>query len=340
MKKKTVLKPGSVYLALSVLGLVLLYAGGLFGLFSGNIMRYLLQIYLYTVLGEAWNLLSGFAGMTSLGQQLYIGLAGYTVAVVSGRWNIPMIGCLLAGALVSVLSALVLSRVLFRMKGMYFAIGTWVAAEAVQMAFLGWKFVNQGGGMTVNLVPYPPIGKLYLTALTLCAVSILLIGQLLNTRLGLALKTMRDDPTAASSIGVNLPRTRLIIYLLAALLTSLSGGLFFINKGMIYPDSGFGVSWTVSAVFICIIGGTGTVSGPLAGSCVYVLLREFLAHYPGWSNIMLGIITIVVILFLPEGIIGTLKHSRLLRKTVSYRPVPAAEAPCDTPRKGEDHEHF
>ena len=292
--------------AMLAAGAGVMAALGLGGLLSGNIMRYLLQIFLYIVLGEAWNLLSGFAGMTSLGQQLYVGLAGYTLAVAADYWKLPLPVCLLCGVLVCLGAAAALSCLLFRIQGMYFAIATWVAAEAVQKLFFSWKYVNQGGGMTINLSPYPGTAQIYAMALLLCAGTILLLGVILRSRMGFSLMCMRDDVKAAAAIGIHVRRVKLIIYLAAAMLSGLAGAVFFISKGVIYPDSGFSVSWTVSAVFICIIGRTGTVAGPVAGAVIYVLLREYLAHYAGWSNIILGAVTILVILFLPKGLAGAI----------------------------------
>ena len=134
--------------------------------------------------------------------------------------------------------------------------------------------------------------------------------MLLRSRTGLALMSIRDDVVTAESIGIDIRRKKLISFVTSAVMTSLVGGLFFINKGTIYPDSGFSISWTISTVFIVIIGGSGTVGGPIIGAIIYVLLNEYLAHYPGWSNILLGLITILVILFLPEGILGTLEKKR------------------------------
>lgn len=285
-----------------------LYVLGAMKVFSTNAMRYLLQIYLYIALGQAWNLLSGFSGMTSLGQQLYVGLAGYAVAVVTATCKGPLWLGVAAGAAVAMAGALLMSRVLFRMQGMYFAIATWVAAEAMEKVFLNWKFVNQGSGMTVKLSPYPKTNQVYLMALAVCVVSILIVCLVLRSRMGLGLMAMRDDPGAAAVTGISLSRMKLAVYVLAALISALAGAVFFVNKGTIYPDSGFSSGWTVSAVFICIIGGTGTVAGPVAGAVLYVLLREFLAHYPGWSNIMLGLITLLVIFFLPNGIVGAIQR--------------------------------
>ena len=312
---------GSLLLALLC---VFLYAAGLTRMFSSNVMRYLLQIFLYISLGEAWNLLGGFAGMTSLGQQLYVGLAGYSVAVVTSLWRLPFFLGILLGVIVSMIVAALLSPVFFRMKGMYFAIATWIAAEAAQKIFLDWKFVGQGAGMTIRIVPYPDVFRLYVMGLTLCIAVLVLLSKLLRSKMGLGLMAMRDHPTAASTIGVNLFRTRFMVYEISVVLTALTGAVFFINKGVIYPESGFSISWTVSAVFIGIIGGTGTVEGPVIGAVIYVLLQEFLAHYPGWSNIMLGVTTILVICFMPGGIAR--KIPDLVRGLKSLRGKKAGKA--------------
>jgi len=291
------------------------YALGLSGLLSSNAMRYLIQIFLYIALGEAWNLLSGYAGMTSLGQQLYVGIAGYAVAVATAIFRQPLPVGLLGAALVTAAVSLLLFVILYKMQGMYFAIATWVAAEAAEKIVLNWKFVGQGSGMTIRLSPYPTTGQIYLIALTVCCLTLVLVYLTVHSKLGMGLRAMRDEPVAAAAIGINLMKNRLIVYTLSALISAMAGGVFFLNKGTIYPDSGFSIGWTVSVVFICIIGGTGTITGPVAGAVLYVLLREYLAHYPGWSNIMLGIITLLVIFFLPDGIVGSLRKWMHKRET-------------------------
>ena len=321
MKQKRFRKPTGIRALFVNGGLVfLLFAGlaiaGISGVLSNNVMRYLMQIFLYISLGEAWNLLSGFGGMTSLGQQLFVGLAGYSVAIATSLWKLPFSLGIAMGVIVSVIVAALLSPMLFRMKGMYFAIATWIAAEAAQKIFLDWKYVAQGAGMTIRIIPYPDIFRLYELSLILCVIVLLIIAGLLRSRLGLGLMAMRDNAQASATIGINLFRIRFIVYEIAAMLTALTGAVFFINKGVIYPESGFSVSWTVSVVFICVIGGTGTIAGPVIGAIIYVLLQEFLAHYPGWSNVMLGLITILVIRFMPGGIIRSLLKLKknLLRK--------------------------
>lgn len=287
---------------------LLFFAAGALRLLPYNAMRYLLRIFLYITLGEMWNLLSGFTGMTSLGQQAFIGIAGYTICVTSKYWGMPLGLGLLLAVIIGAIVALGLSFILFRMRGMYFAIATWVIAEALCVWFKSWSFVNMGGGMSVKASPYPRTPVIYLMSLILCAAALAVVYFLLRSKSGLGLTAMRDDLSAASSVGVNVFKSRLIVYIVAAVFCSLAGAIFFIYKGTIYPDSGFDIHWTVALVFIVIVGGVGTVSGPIVGAVIYVFLDEFLAHFPGWSNIILGAVAILVILFLPAGIMGTLQE--------------------------------
>ncbi len=298
---------GVPMLIVCIVIIVALYVCGFTGLFSSNLMRYLMNIFLYITMGEMWNLLSGFTGMTSLGNQTFIGLAGFSVAVMTSTYNMSIWLGILVALAISAVVAFLLSFVLFRMRGMYFAIATWVISEAICTWFLSWKYVNQGGGMSIKARPYPKTPEIYLMALTLCVIAMIVVYVLLRTKTGLGLTAMRDDADAASSVGVNIFKSKLLVYVIAAAFTGLAGAVFFINKGTIYPNSGFDISWTVSMVFIVIIGGIGTVSGPIVGAIIYVLLSEVLAKLPGWSNIILGAIAILVIIFLPDGIMGTLQ---------------------------------
>ncbi len=304
-KNKGVIKL-CVYTAIFLICLL----SGFGGVLSNNLMRYLFKIFLYITLGEMWNLMSGFAGMTSLGQQAFIGLAGYSVAVMTTVYKLNFYFGIGVGAVVGVLGAALLAVLLLHIGGMYFSIATWVAAEALGTFFSGWKYVGQGAGMNITISPYPKMSELYILALILCAASLGVTYLLLRSDTGLGLTAMRDDISAAASLGVNIEKNKFIVYLTAAFFTSLAGAVFFINKGTIYPDSGFDISWTISMVFIVIIGGAGTMEGPVIGSVIYVLLYEYLAHFPGWSNIILGLISILVILFMPKGIAGFLRNFR------------------------------
>lgn len=304
--------PRIIIIAVVVLLYVMYFVG------SGNSLRILLNIALYCTLGQMWNLMSGYTGMTSLGQQVFIGLAGYSVAVVTATYRLPFWVGLLVGALVSAIMAFLLSKILFRMSGMYFAIATWVTAEALKILFKSWSYVKMGAGMTIKASPYPKTKEIYLMAITLAIISIVIVYIILNSRIGLGLTAMRDDSSAAASAGVNISGLKLFCFVVSAAITGVTGGLFYLNQGAIFPDGGFGNAWTVAAVFIVIIGGIGTMTGPVVGAIVYVLLNEYLASWPGWSMVILGAIAIAVIMGLPNGIVGTLER-KLNREFLSAR---------------------
>lgn len=303
-QKKFALSP-SLIVTIVVLALLYILAGT--GVFSSNTVRILLSMCLYCAMGTMWNLMSGHCGLTSLGQQSFIGLAGYTLAVMTAYYSLPYWMAIIVGAVLAGLLALGLSLVFFRMRGMYFAVATWITAEALKTIFTSWTFVKQGAGMTVKLRPYPSTTEIFFLALSLAIAATLVVHFLLQSRTGLGLSAMGNDADAASSVGVNIFKSKLICFVLSGAITGIAGVIFYMNKGSIFPDGGFGIDWTVSIVFIVIIGGVGTAAGPIVGSIIYVLLYEFLSKYPGWSNVILGIIAIVVIVVMPDGIIGTLQ---------------------------------
>lgn len=310
MKKSetSVRKPVKVFggwplLIVCIVIVAALVAVAFFG--SKNALRILTKTFLYCTMAVMWNLMSGYTGMTSLGQQAFIGVAGYSMAVMTTTYLASYWIGLLVGGAIGALLALILSVILFRMRGMYFAVATWVIAEALKTFFLSWKYVNQGGGMAVTGRPDRQV--IYLVALAICVAALVVVYVLLNSKIGLGLTAMRDDADAASSVGVNIFKSKLLCFVIAGLFTALAGGWYFLNNVSIYPASGYGNSWTVAVVFIVIIGGIGTMAGPIVGSVVYIALAEILADYPGWSNIILGLIAILVILFLPDGILGTLQ---------------------------------
>ena len=305
-RKPVKILDGLPMLIICIVVFAVLLIMGVFRIFDNNIMRYLFKIFLYITLGTMWNLMSGFTGMTSLGQQVFVGIAGYSVAVMTSTYKMSMWMGILVGAVIAVIFAFLLSFVLFRMRGMYFAVATWLVAEAVRLWFNSWKFVKQGAGMTVPTKQIPKINELYIYALILCVLALVVVYLLLRTKTGLGLTAMRDDADAASSVGVNIFKSKLLCYIICSLFIALAGALFALQKGSVFPTSFFSIDWTVAMVFITIIGGVGTMAGPILGGIIYVVLSEILAHFPGWSNIILGAIAIIVIIFLPKGIMGTL----------------------------------
>jgi branched-chain amino acid transport system permease protein len=274
--------------------------------------RYIVNVFLlicvHTALASMWNLLAGYSGMISLGQQMFIGLGGYTLAVLSVYYQVPVFLAAFIGGVISLLLALTISLPIFRMKGVYFAIGTWVIAEALGICFSNWGYVRYGMGMFIQPAYKLSMSVTYYAALVLSAGSVAIIYGILRSKLGLGLMAIRDDDMASEALGVNIFRCKLTCFLIGAFITGMTAGVLYLNTIFIQPFEAFGIGWTVKLLFIVIIGGIGTIEGPILGAILFVILQQYLSEYVGYNMIILGAITIAVILVAPKGIMGTLQE--------------------------------
>jgi len=278
-------------------------------------LRLLSEIYAYVALASLWNLLAGYAGLVSVGQQAYVGLGGYVLfasAILVGLH--PLLAVPLAGAVAAVV-ALPVAGLLFRLRGHYFAIGTWVVAEVFRL--IASQISTLGGGSGISLPSGIVIAMastrqlreflMYWIALALVVVVLGAIVLLLRSRCGLALTAIRDNELAARSNGVDVIRTKLVVYVITAFGTAMVGALIFLQKLRISPDTAFSVNdWTAFVIFITVIGGIGRVEGPIIGTIVFFLLRQTLADLGSLYLLMLGVVAIAVMLLAPKGIWGLL----------------------------------
>jgi branched-chain amino acid transport system permease protein len=275
---------------------------------SRYIVSVLLLIYLHMTLASMWNLLAGYSGLISLGQQMFIGMGGYSVAVLSMYHGLPIFLSVFLGGVISILLALVISLPVFRMKGVYFAIGTWIIAEALGICFSNWGYVRYGMGLFIQPAYKLSMSSIYYAAMILGVGSFALVYLLLRSNLGLALMAIRDDDIASETVGVNIFRCKLTCFLISAFVSGIAAGVMYLNTIFIQPFEAFGIGWTVKLLFIVIIGGMGTVEGPILGAAIFVLLQQFLSEYVGFNLIILGAIAILLILFMPKGIMGTFQN--------------------------------
>ena len=276
-------------------------------------LQLLAEIYAYIALASLWNLLAGYAGLVSVGQQAYVGLGAYTLFAlailfgISPLWAIPLAG------LVAGLVAIPVAFLVFRLRGHYFAIGTWIVAEVFRL--LAAQIAVLGGGSGTSLpaavvIAIAPTRQLrdftlYWIALALVAAVLALIVLLLRSRYGLALKAIRDSELAAACSGVDVYRTKFLVYVVVALATAMLGALIFLQKLRISPDAAFSVNdWTAFVIFITVIGGIGRIEGPIVGTLVFFVLRQTLAELGTIYLLMLGAIAIVIMLAAPKGIWG------------------------------------
>ena len=266
---------------------------------------------IYITLGHMWNLLAGYSGLVSLGLQMYIGVGAFTLAAFSNYLGVPLIIALLLGGVVSTLIALGLSYLLLRMKGMYFAIATWMFAQAMVLVIIIFPLFGKGQGLFVLAGRGLSEGEKYYFSIVMMLAVIAVVVLLLRSKLGLGLFAIRDDDVSAQTAGVPLFRSKLVVMLITGFVTGICGGVYYIIFAWIQPYSAFSIlSWTVPAVFIVVIGGIGTITGPIVGGVIYVVLSQILSSISNIGSlnmVILGVIAVAVILAAPKGIVGSLQ---------------------------------
>jgi branched-chain amino acid transport system permease protein len=280
---------------------------------SSSLMRTLVEFITLLALAQMWNLLAGYAGMVSVGQQAWIGLGGYALIVLADDLRINVFLAVFVAGIFTALVALPTAALLFRLRAGYFAIGTWVMAEVFSLLVASSTDWLRGGlGRTLAAAGALARGLredlTYWLAVLVGVGAVLLVYALMRSRLGLGLTALRDSETAAASLGVDTPRIKLLVYVICAFSTGLTGGLIYLNVLRITPDAAFSVQWTAFMIFIVVIGGIGTVEGPILGTIIFFLIREYLSDFGGWSLILLGLAAVVLMLVAPQGLWGLVRE--------------------------------
>ncbi|MFF7289778.1 branched-chain amino acid ABC transporter permease [Streptomyces griseorubiginosus] len=298
-------------LGLAGTAVVLLTMAALPYVVESGVTAQLVKLCYLVALASMWNLLAGYAGMMSMGQQAFIGLGAYLLFVVNDHGVNVYVGTLVVSAAVALL-AWPVSYLAFRLRGGYFAVGTWVIAEVVRLIVVRFDSLGAASGRTLSDVTADPVLRrafTYWLALAVMAAAVLGTYAVLRSRLGLSLQAIRDDDTAAGSLGVNVTRGKRIIYITAAAGCAAAGAVICVNSlGVASPTQIFGVQYSALMVFMVIIGGIGTIEGPVVGAVAYFLLDKYFAQSGVWYLIVVGAAAIVVSLYLPRGLWGTLAH--------------------------------
>jgi len=267
----------------------------------------LVQAFIVLTMASMWNLLAGYAGLVSVGQQAFVGLGAYFVLILALHGTTPFaalpvatIGCGVA--------ALPLWWLVSRLRSGYFAIATWVLATTIMLIIE--KFSSIGGGTGMPLPGLAGLDPTLLTAYTYWAglavtvVALAAVYLLLRSRLGLVLTAIRDDEVAARSSGARVGLVRMLVFVVAGAGCGAAGALLAISQLQVQPGAVFSVQFTAEMAFVTIIGGLGTIEGPILGTVVYMVLQQTLASYNAWYLIILGLVAIFVALFARRGLWG------------------------------------
>lgn len=261
------------------------------------------RIAILVALAHAWNVLSGFAGLISLGVSAFVGAGAYTVAMTVTNLGWPWWSALLAVIPAMIVVGYILSVPLLRLRADYFAIGSFAALLALQAIASNLEVFGRSQGIPMPTDALPPPRVTAALAIGVAVLATLAVIYLTSSRFGLALQAIRDNEGAAKTLGVAVKRNYLMVYLLSSALTGLAGGVLALQDGSATPGNSFSMTWTIGALLMATVGGIGTIVGPIVGVfIVYWLLQKQLEDFAALSLIIQGALLIVLIRLAPTGI--------------------------------------
>lgn len=273
------------------------------------------DLFVLIIIATMWNLLAGFGGLVSVGQQAFIGIGAYALVAFTNLRGLGVIPGLILAALFTGLLAIPLSFLVFRLKGGYFAIGTWVIAEIIKLITV--QFQSLGGGAGISVAVFADteresrIRLVYLAALVVAIVILVSTFLLMRSRLGLALTAIRDDATAAGTLGVNVTAAQRAVFVLVAMGFGAAGALIALTNLRVQPDDIFSVNYSAIMIFIVVVGGLGTIEGPILGAILFFFLQDQLRDYGSIYLIILGAFAIISVLVAPRGLWGLITRDKI-----------------------------
>lgn len=272
---------------------------------GANAVQQLTSLFLFLILAVMWNVLAGYGGMVSVGQQAFIGFGAYATIWLTQHDVTPYLAVVLAALACAVLAA-VESVLVLRLRGGQFAVGTWVVAEALALLVTIDQSLGGGSGISLQgLNRYSPTDRRNYTYWLTLSFTLLLLGAvfvLLRRRTGAALQAIRDDEEAAASVGVRVRPVKFLLFVLAGFGCGAAGALILANTLFVQPNSVFGVQYTAYMIFMVLVGGLGTYEGPIIGAVVFFVIQYEFADQGAWYLIGLGAVAVAFALFLPRGL--------------------------------------
>ncbi len=325
-------------------------------LLDGYLLSVLILVLFLAYAGQAWNVLMGFAGQLSLGHALYVGIGAYAAAALYTHYGVnPWLGALAAMAVAAAFGAFVgFLAFRFGIGGVYFALLTIAFAEFTRIGFDHFPWVGGSGGLFLKVVSQGGQNDLlhlrgspamfYYVILALTVAAFALSHWLMRSKIGFYWLAIREDQDAAQALGIHTFRYKMYAMLLSSAMTALAGVFFAFYYNTLFPEQIFSMSRSIEIVLGPIVGGIGTLFGPLLGAVVITVLAEVVREVlsmlgvdlPGTTQVFYGICLLVVIVFLPNGIWPSLaRWLRLDRRPAPTTPPVQVPAAATTPREGE-----
>jgi branched-chain amino acid transport system permease protein len=293
-------------------------------LIDRGLQQNMVTLFSLIVLGTMWNLLAGYGGMVSIGQQAYIGVGAYGLVYIADTLGVDPFLAVPFAVIIAGAVSLPISFLAFRLAGGYFAIGTWVIAEVLKLITTQIPALGAGSGISFTaltmLSPGRRIAYVYWLSLVAVIVAVAVTYLIMRSRLGLGFTAIRDDQTAAASLGVRVTHSKRFVFVVAAMGSALAGAMIASNTLRVQPESIYSVSYSAFMIFIVVIGGIGTIEGPIIGAIVFFVLQQWLSDLGVWYLVIIGVIAIVITLFLPRGLWGLISgNGRIRLFPVGYR---------------------
>jgi len=316
MKDKiyTYLKKDKRNISIIIIALVVIVFGALpfYSDADSFFAYYLFLVFIYIILAQGWNLIAGYTGQISLGTHAFFALGAYTTAIlwlhdVTKTWYYfdPLV-MIISGVVPAIFAIIIGIPLLSRLRGDYFSFGTLAAAEVLRILILrGGKFTEGAMGLRLPAEGFTDMGIYYWTALFLALLATAMVYFLIRSRIGLALRALSEDELSAASHGINILQYKVLAFAIGSFIMGLCGSLFAYYLFIVSPPAVMNLNWMFLPILICVLGGNGTILGPIIGAFVVGALFTYGDVYVGQIHPMLsGIIIILVMKFMPTGIMG------------------------------------
>jgi len=297
----------------------------------------LMNFFILVTMATMWNLLAGYAGMVSIGQQAFVGLGAYATLYFALKGMNPFVTVPLSAAVCALL-AVPITYLLFRLRGGYFSIATWVVADTAMLIIGTIALLGGGTGRLMpglqSLSPSETAHFSYLATWFVALIVVVGTSFLLRSRLGLVLASIRDNEVAARSSGANVRAARRTVFIIAAAGCGAAGAVLAISQPFVQPSSEFSLQWAAEMLFVSMIGGLGTIEGPIFGAAIFFALQQTLQQQGAWYLIIFGTVAVVVALWQPRGLWGAISdrfHAEILpvghwvQEPKVAKPSPEAE---------------
>jgi branched-chain amino acid transport system permease protein len=267
-------------------------------------LSFTIQLLVFAILAYSWNLIGGYAGYTHFGQVCFFGLGGYVGALLIQKAGMPWYFAAPLAALAGIALALPLGAAMLRLKGPYFAIGMFGLTRVLESFVLGFDSITQGG-TGLYLKPVNDMRPVYFTLVVISLLMIFATWRLDNSRLGLKLLAIREDEPAAEALGVRTTRLKIGTFVVSAIAPAAVGALYAVYLGFIDPPTAFSPVTELTTIAIVLLGGMGTVLGPLVGAVVLSVVNELLwARFPEYYLAIVGSLVLLAVLYMPRGIVN------------------------------------